>query len=95
MHCKSLWIKASAKCINVNIEAQTEQMYACIQHVLTPNSSHIDHFFLLSQDVLVLLFDNQGTVFDAQGFPLSVTFLSAGPPYFSVVCLHLMICMHL
>ncbi len=27
MHCKSLWIKASAKCINVNVSKEKHIMY--------------------------------------------------------------------
>ncbi len=29
MHCKSLWIKASAKCINVNVKATITQITTC------------------------------------------------------------------
>ncbi len=28
MHCKSLWIKASAKCINVNVNVNTQDEFS-------------------------------------------------------------------
>ncbi len=35
MHCKSLWIKASAKCINVNVTGLTHLSKVCYSIVRT------------------------------------------------------------
>ncbi len=55
-----------------------------MQHVLTPNSSHIGAW---SRPLRI--------VFDAQGSLLGSLFDMQGPLLFSVVCLDLMVCMHL
>ncbi len=39
MHCKSLWIKASAKCINVNVKYSDH-----IELAFQPPSNHSEHF---------------------------------------------------
>ncbi len=34
MHCKSLWIKASAKCINVNVKKKKKTSWKCKEEIL-------------------------------------------------------------
>ncbi len=38
MQCKSLWIKASAKCINVNVIAQEDWLYQILNYIIGRSS---------------------------------------------------------
>ncbi len=48
MHCKSLWIKASAKCINVNVNVNHQsdnrrRVDNCVQQGLQQSLDHVDN----------------------------------------------------
>ncbi len=66
MHCKSLWIKVSAKCINVNVNMHTVKIISVYVHILPKPHTNVLYFLNENEKRVALYLEEneKAVVFD-------------------------------